>query len=228
MTLAAFHGLLRSLAAARDLLRGRPARRRARDREVLERRILPAYARRPDVQRVLFVGCARYTQHYEHLFGHAEYWTIDPLPRNRRWGARRHIRDRLERLDRHVAPDHFDLIVCNGVLGWGLNRHDDAEAAFAACHRALRPGGELVLGWNDVFPHGAVRPETIGALRRFARSAGQGIGGPSLRIGEPHRHVFEFYRKPEAAPGHARSVVGASSPEVQSVMGRHLPSTQSS
>jgi hypothetical protein len=87
-------------------------------------------------------------------------------------------------------------------LGWGLNRHDDAEAAFAACHRALRAGGELVLGWNGVFPHSAVRPETIGALRSFARSGVEGIGGPSLRIRAPHRHVFEFYRKRTVLPSH--------------------------
>ena len=132
MTLPAVRGLLRSVELAVDALRGRPMHRRAPDRTLLERHILPAYARREDVRRVLFVGCARYTAHYGRLFDHAEYWTMDAVPRNRRWGAPRHIRDRLERLDRHVTPGYFDLIVCNGVLGWGLNRRDDAESAFNA------------------------------------------------------------------------------------------------
>ena len=228
MNLAAFQGLLRSLATAGDVLRGRPMHRRTRDRALLERHILPACARRSDVRRVLFVGCARYTQHYERIFSHAEYWTIDPLPKNRRWGARRHIRDRLERLDRHVAPGHFDLIVCNGVLGWGLNRREDAETAFAACHRALRTGGELILGWNEVFPHSAVRPETIGTLRRFARSAIHGLGGPAVRIDVPHRHVFEFYRKVDSRAAHGDKVVGASGAGAHADSGLQEPLTQSS
>jgi len=195
MTLAAVRGLLRSLELAGEVLSGRPMRRRARDRTLLECHVLPAYARRDDVRRVLFVGCARYTRHYEQWFTQAEYWTIDPRPRNRRWGARLHLCDRLERLDRHVAPDYFDLIVCNGVLGWGLNRREDADAAFAACRHALRSGGELLLGWNDVYPHNAVQPQTLASLQRYERCAVYGLGRPVVRIDVPHRHVFECYRK---------------------------------
>ena len=212
MTHAAVRGLMRSLELAGNALRGRPLRRRSRDRTLLERHILPAYAGRADVRRVLFVGCASYTQHYEQLFRHAEYWTLDAVPRNRRWGARLHLRDRLERLDRHVAPDYFDLIICNGVLGWGLNRRDDAETAFAACRRALRDGGELVLGWNDVYPHNAVRPQTLVALQRYERCALHGIGGPVVRIDVPHRHVYEFYRKGGTGAEHADTSLIARDP----------------
>ncbi len=71
MNLAALQGLLRSLATAGAVLCGRPVQRRTRDRIVLERPILPACARRVDVRRVLFVGCTRYTRHYERLFSRA-------------------------------------------------------------------------------------------------------------------------------------------------------------
>jgi hypothetical protein len=184
------------------------------------------------VRRVLFVGCARYTQHYAQLFSHAEYWTIDAVPRNRRWGAQLHIRDRLERLDRHVAPGYFDLIVCNGVLGWGLNRRDDAEAAFTVCLEALRAGGELVVGWNDVFPRNAVRPDSLKALKRYERCPKSDLGGPVVRIDVPHRHVFEFYRKGSAkgrfVAGQADSVVGASGAGAQVDSALQRPSTHSS
>lgn len=203
-------------------------RRRSRDRTLLERHILPAYARRADVRRVLFVGCARYTQHYRRFFVASEYWTMDAVPRNRRWGARLHIRDRLERLDRHVAPGYFDLIICNGVLGWGLNRRDDAESAFAACHRALRVGGELVLGWNDIFPHNEVRPESLNALRRYERVAVHGLCGPVVRVDVPHRHVFEFYRKGTAGDGQADNRVAASGAGAQRDIGLQSPATQRS
>jgi SAM-dependent methyltransferase len=226
MIVAALQGALRSASDWLMDIAGRPVRRRSADRRFLEEAILPALSRRGDVRSVLFVGCARYTRHYEALFPNAEYWTIDPDPRRRRWGARRHIVDRLERLDGHRIGDTFDLIVCNGVLGWGLNRRADAESAFQACHRALCAGGHLVLGWNDVAPRNAVRPDTVQALGRFAPCVLHGVGGPVVRIDAPNRHVFEFYRKP--SPSQADSGVGASGAGAHAASGRHAPATQSS
>ena len=228
MIVAALQGALRS---AHDLLMdltGQPVRRPSADRQYLEHEVLPALARRADVRCVLFVGCARYTRHYEAMFTNAEYWTMDPDPRRQRWGARRHILDRLERLGRHRPEASFDLIVCNGVLGWGLNERDAAEAAFAACHAALRPGGTLIVGWNDIRPHNAVRPDSLRSLRRFHRAPVGAGRAPQVRIGVPHRHVFDFYRKPGDTEGHGASVVGASGADAHEDSGRHAPSTHNS
>lgn len=227
MIVAALQGAFRSVADGFRLVTGRPVRRASADRQYLERELLPVLARRPDVRRVLFVGCARYTRDYERIFAQAEYWTIDPVRRRRRWGARRHIADRLEELGTHVPAAYFDLIVCNGVLGWGLNRRTDAEAAFAACHAALRPGGELVVGWNDIRSRNAVRPDGLQSLRRFERAT-LGAGGSSqVRIDAAHRHVFEFYRKP-VAEAQADSEVGASGVGAQAASVLQTPSTHSS
>ena len=163
---------------------------------MLEQVILPAYARRSEIQRVLFVGCAPYTQHYGELFGEREYWTIDPVAQRRRYGSQRHIVDRLENLARHVQPAYFDLILCNGVLGWGLNAPNTAEAAFAACHRHLRDGGELVLGWNDVAPRNRVAPDDVRALTRFEPLQFAPGQTARLRVDGSQKHVFDFYRKP--------------------------------
>ncbi|MDQ3187899.1 MAG: class I SAM-dependent methyltransferase [Pseudomonadota bacterium] len=175
---------------------GASAQRISEDRRVLEREILPSFARRSDTHRVLFVGCAAYTQRYGELFVDREYWTIDSVPRRRLYGSERHIVDRLENLANHVEPEYFDVIICNGVLGWGLNSPDDAEAAFAACRQHLRAGGELVVGWNDVAPRNRVKPEDISALRRFEPSGSEHGQQSRIRIDAPHRHVFDFYRKP--------------------------------
>lgn len=219
--------MLRSAADWLRLLGGGPAQRRTSDRRLLEERILPALAARDDVRRVLFVGCAPYTRHYEALFGHAEYWTIEPSLRRRRWGAQRHLADRLEHLGRHVAPGSFDAIVCNGVLGWGLDTAQAAEAAFTACHDALRPGGLLVVGWNDVRPRNRVVPSSIAALGRLERAAFADFGAPQVRVDGPHRHVFDFYRRPFAS-GHGSSVVGSSGPGAHADRGRQVPSAHSS
>ena len=199
MTSPAVQGFLRSIWLAGCRVLGLPAHLRTADRQVLEQVILPAYARRSDITRVLFVGCASYTQHYSELFSEREYWTIDPVPRRRSHGGTRHIVDRLENLGRYAEPVYFDLIVCNGVLGWGLNTLDSAEAAFEACHRHLREGGELVVGWNDVPPRNRVAPDEVPALQRFEPMVFAPVETARLRIDAPQKHVFDFYRKGSAA-----------------------------
>ncbi|MGH6609960.1 MAG: methyltransferase domain-containing protein [Burkholderiaceae bacterium] len=182
-------GVLRSLASLIS------PQRLTEDRRVLEQIILPAYARRSDMQRVLFVGCAAYTKQYGQLFADREYWTIDPVEHRRRYGSSRHIVDRLENLGDHVSPDYFDVVICNGVLGWGLNALNDVDAAFGACHRHLRNAGELVLGWNDVAPHNRVAPSDVPSLKNFAPLMFEPLNTSKLELDVPHRHIFEFYLK---------------------------------
>lgn len=171
---------------------------RAPDRVLLERELLPSLARLPRLRRALFVGCAAYTQHYGRLFPKVEYWTMDPDRRRQRYGCERHIIDRLENLSRHDTGGAFDLIVCNGVLGWGLNTRLQAERAFASCHERLRAGGYLLLGWNDRYPRNRVRPEDVGALARFEHVP-FGRYGARVPVTGWRRHVFDFYRKPDQA-----------------------------
>ena len=169
MMIAALQGALRSASDWLKSVTGRPVRRRSADRQYLEQEVLPALAGQADVHRVLFVGCARYTRHYEALFARAEYWTIDPVPRRRSLGCTPpYRRPAGAASDRHLPDAYFDLIVCNGVLGWGLDRRDDADAAFAACHAALRPGGTLVVGMerHPSAQRGAAgRPRIAASLR---------------------------------------------------------------
>lgn len=197
MVVSAVQGLLRAtlLAAKRGL--GLSAQMHTEDRRVLEQIILPAYAQRSDIARVLFVGCAAYTERYGELFSGREYWTIDPVVRFRKYGsARHHITDTLQNLETHVARGYFDLVLCNGVLGWGLNTRDDADRAFAACFACMRAGGELLLGWNDVAPRNRTHPDEIPALQRFERSVFVPAQTARWRVDGPNRHVFDFYKTP--------------------------------
>ena len=190
-------GLWRTVTLAARRALGLPAQLHTEDRRVLEQVILPDYARRPDIARVLFVGCAAYTQRYGEFFTDREYWTIDPVAARRRYGSTRHIVDTLQNLGSHVAPGYFDLIVCNGVLGWGLNARADADAALGACFTHLRAGGDLLLGWNDIAPRNRVLPEHIPALRRFEVARLGPTQTARWTIAARNRHVFDFYRKPQ-------------------------------
>lgn len=176
-------------------LLGIPIRIEAPDRDELERRILPWLASREDVHGVLFVGVGPYTKHYERIFAGCEYWTIDVDPARKRFGAgRRHLVDSVLRLDRHFAPASLDLVVANGVLGFGLDERDEIEQAFGQFRRALRGGGRLLLGWDDNPPRRPVHPEEIAALQAFEREPVPLYDSWRHVTETPYRHTYDFYR----------------------------------
>lgn len=192
---------------ARSLLRnaarwlGRPAAFRSADRCLLEDTILRRYAGRAARQRVLFVGTRWYTRSCERILAGHGYLSLDIDPRAARHGSRQgHVTACASRAAACFEAGSFDVIVFNGVFGWGLDERATVEATVRGFHRLLRDGGELVVGWNDVALR---RPFAFGelqALQAFERFA-WAPGGPAvLEVAGPNRHRFEFFRK--AVPRH--------------------------
>lgn len=180
-------------------LTGRAVSLPTEDRRVLERVIFAHYAGLAGIRTVLFVGCEFYTQRYERYFARHNYWTIDPDPHRRRFGGRQHVIGRLEQLGEHFPTGFFDLIVCNGVYGWGLDRAEDCETALHACHACLADGGHLVFGWNDMPRYDPAPLASIGAFSRFAEYAIPGLGSQYLTA-TAYRHTYRFLQKPAAPP----------------------------
>lgn len=100
----------------------------------------------------------------------------------------------LEQLDEHFPPAHFDLIICNGVYGYGLNTIRQCECAFDQCYRALSAGGHLVLGWDDISERKPVPLAEIASLRRFTKYEFPPFGTWRYRTVTPYRHTYDFYR----------------------------------
>jgi SAM-dependent methyltransferase len=169
------------------------------DRRLLEGTLIPYFAGEAEFQRVLFVGCDFYTAHYERLFPGREYWTLDKDPARAKYGAKRHLVSRLDEAGAHFAPGSLDLVLVNGVLGWGLDRADEAEASFAACHACLRPGGVLLLGWNDTPERLPLSPDESASLARFEPFVAPPLGVSRFLTRNPNRHTFSFYRKGSSA-----------------------------
>lgn len=146
---------------------------RSPDRVVLVERYLPAFAKAGG--RILWVGCQAYTADYPARLeaNGAEVWTLEFDPAAAHWGREgRHRTGDLKAVDTLFADLTFDAILCNGVLGFGVNAPTDQQTALDAMAAVLKPGGRLLLGWNtdkisDPVAAGftnAYRPTTLGDL----------------------------------------------------------------
>ena len=193
----AFYGAIRLVAA----ILGRKAKHRARDRRLLDDVILPKLAANSRYARVLFVGCDWYTEHVEDLFVSKgrEYTTIEIDPNRAHHGAGKHIVGGLGDLGRHFEPESLDLIVCNGVIGWGLDDPAEIERSVAACVLALSPGALLLLGWDDVPEKLPIPIEQIQSLRSLERGTPRGFESPLIETHTYARHTFGFFMKPQAS-----------------------------
>jgi SAM-dependent methyltransferase len=193
--------LVREPAYAKSVVRkhlnfGRALPLLTTDRLILEQQIFAYYRSQPEIRDVLFVGCDADTRGYhERYFSNIRFVTLEPDPEHREFGAAEHVVARLEDLGSYFPPESFDLILCNGVFGWGLDQFEHCEAAFEQAHRVLRPNGHLLLGWNDV-PRRAPFPlESIPSLRRFRKYEIPLFGTWRYLTDTVYRHTFDFYCK---------------------------------
>ena len=174
---------------------GIPVRFKSPAREVLENAIISFFASQNIASRVLFVGCDWYTKHYEKLFK-CEYWTIDPNPKQRRYGASNHIVDYLENLHQHIDEEYFDLIICNGVLGFGLDQKDLAERAFDSCFRCLRNEGLLIIGLDDSPGFLSFKIDGLQSLHKFSKYEFPPFSTSNYSLKPKFDYVFNFFKKP--------------------------------
>jgi SAM-dependent methyltransferase len=166
---------------------------RQTDRRYLRDTILPAL-RRAKLSRALIVGVRRYSAGLEAAFDPAETecWTCDIDPAVELFGAPgAHVIQDVRSLDQSFPPGFFDLVVLNGVFGWGVDKTEDMNAAVKAIQHVLAPGGYLLIGWN------ADRTEAPDTLTSIA-----GAFAPANLFGLPHRksfsdvtHVYAWFRK---------------------------------
>lgn len=165
------------------------------DRELLENTILPFFTTR--AKTVLFIGCEWYTKNYCQYFAKSDYWTLEADPAKKVYGSQQHIADYAQNMASHFQSDFFDLILCNGVLGWGLNTPEDVERACAGFATCLKPKGILMIGWNDHPQHRPNPPITeIKSLKLLSPYIFPLLNSSAHRCQRSLNHVFNFYQKP--------------------------------
>ena len=149
-------------------------------------------------RRMLFVGVQSYNLPIypactEHNIG---VWSVDHDPASAIYGAPQgHFVGDV----RHIAvlaPElKFDVIVFNGILGFGVNTARDAVAVLAAMEQVAEPAAILVVGWNP----GRTDGQEIAALR--ARLTPTSLGALPAEIEFPPHgrlqrgaHRYEFFK----------------------------------
>jgi hypothetical protein len=172
-----------------------PQRIVSHDRMILEQVILPSFASTLTVQKVLFVGCAAYTQQYKDIFREKEYWTIDPKRVKKKYGSERHIVDSIIKIETYITKDYFDVIIMNGVIGFGLNRIGDIEQAINACYATLASQGILLVGWNDTARRTPTDIRAIRALGNFRPYHFEPLQTCHYPTEGWQRHTLSFYQK---------------------------------
>lgn len=159
------------------------------DRRLLERVFIPELAADKNIRRILFVGVAGYCD-YRQRFPDAEFTTIDPQVHSE--GRINHIQDRLIHLDRYFPAEHFDLIILNGVLGWGLNEMPEIDATLKICHERLRKGGKLLIGLNETGAPARVELNSIEALSLYEPNNLPTMAVTRMDFSHPFDHDFTF------------------------------------
>ncbi len=163
---------------------------------MLERIIFPTLCSHAQMNRILFVGCDTYTEHYESFFEGREFITIDVDPRKARYGATRHVIDSVINLEAHFPAETLDAVICNGVIGWGLDEPREIQLAAGAVFSCLRRGGVFIVGWDDVPEQRPLVPEAPIESAEFVPFRLPPFSGSVYHAGTELRHVYNFYLKP--------------------------------
>lgn len=98
---------------------------------------------------IIDVGVESYSAHYRTFFDTGKYWTIDKNPSVAACCPDgMHISGDVANIGSYFPAGSVDVILLNGVIGFGVNSLAEEEAVVAECFKVLREGGWLMIGWD--------------------------------------------------------------------------------
>ena len=147
----------------------------------------------------LFIGTDKRSWHYRSRF-RAKFFTIDNDPRKARYGARHHhtVGSAVE-LKSYYAPDQFNVIIANGLIGFGVNEINQCEDLFAGLAAVIKRTGLLVLSYDNRPSRINFRLEDVKNYQLFEKFApnNDGLEHSEYVFGD---HIFVFLRLRRSAP----------------------------
>ncbi|MDC1292422.1 class I SAM-dependent methyltransferase [Amylibacter sp.] len=109
--------------------------------------LIPKYVK--DGLNILFIGADWYNKWIFLNYKKTNWITIDTLPGNRKFGAENHIIGNFpEDLEIILHKGKFDIIIFNGVYGWGINSEGALQDSMQKMNALLKLNGLIIFGYN--------------------------------------------------------------------------------
>ncbi len=165
-------------------------------RQFLLRELLPALAA-DGRRRMLFVGAQSYNvPFYKSCADHEiAVWSIDLDPLSAKYGAPAgHFVGDIRQVHTLVGELCFDVIMFNGIFGFGVNTAEDASAAIESIAKVAEPGALFIVGWNPGLTDGqemaAIKPHVQATALAHIPS---GAEFPPVGRLQRHPHRYELF-----------------------------------
>ena len=96
---------------------------------------------------ILFIGVAWYNKWIFLKYRKTKWVTIDTSPKNRQFGAKKHIIGNFPQgIETISHKGKFDIIIFNGVYGWGINSEVTLKESMKKMNALLKPNGLIIFG----------------------------------------------------------------------------------
>jgi hypothetical protein len=149
--------------------------------------------------KCLFIGLDKHNWHYPRLLK-VDFYSIDIQPERAVYGSPGlHTVGDAAELTSHYGPESFDVIIANGLIGFGVDTQSDVEWLLWQCHCVMKPKGLLVLGYNETAERAPFAID-LEKDRLFVEITPDipDVHGSRHRIDDAYHHVYVFARKPGA------------------------------
>jgi SAM-dependent methyltransferase len=173
----------------------------APSRQFLEKQVFGLLNSQSDSQasrvNCLFIGLDKHNWHYPGLLD-MNFHSIDIKPTNAVYGPPgRHMLGSALTLSQFYERDAFDIVIANGLIGFGVDEEGQFNQLMAQIHGVLADAGLLILGYND-------RPDRLSF--RVEGSEGYdlyepfvppiaGVSSAHHKIPDSFEHKYVFMRK---------------------------------
>lgn len=172
------------------------------DRAFLENEIIGKLLAGGRYAHVLFAGVEMYTWHYRDLLASTDFHTIDRDANKRRYGnGPKHRVGSVCDLGTIYKPGQFNVVVFNGLVGYGLDSKADVDRALIAAYEVLADGGVLIIGWNNTPAHLDFALDELAGYQAYNHYVPRELALSShrLEIQQSSRHTFDFLSKGDRA-----------------------------
>jgi len=146
---------------------------------------------------VMFVGMDRYNWHYPRLL-RGRFFSIDLDPKKRRYGHKNHhTTGSVTQLSLFHQRDKFDVVICNGLIGYGVNDLKTFDDMLRECNLTLKKDGLFFVGFNNTPKFLSFDIEKATNWRQYKTFIPNipGVTSHVHTVETSHCHTFLFYKK---------------------------------